>query len=149
MKKKLSNAEKYGQMLAKRMATRQPMTKRAILKKWPAFGSRDNIALGIDWIEDNTGLSNNPFLFRWEGGEAVWAFRAQFKPIAFNLLWNVKYLHTRVGTFQRVLDHAIDSPVVTMTMAEQRVAKGMLAQMGGVVSYIESVMGSLVKVTKE
>lgn len=143
----MTQSEKFGRMLAQRMATRKPMTKRDILKKWPKFGYLGNVDLAINWIEANTSTSDNPFLFVWDRGEAVWGFRNQFYPVAFNLLWNIRYLRTRIGTFQKVLGHAIDSPVVAMTMGEHRAAKAMLAQMGGVTAYIDTTVDALVKVT--
>jgi hypothetical protein len=141
--KKMTKAQQLGKRLAQRMATRKPMTKRAMLKKWPAFGSIANIEIAIDWIEQNTVLSENPLLFVWENGEAVWGFRQSFGEVAINLKWNVRYLKTRTETFQKVLDHAINSPVVTMTIGEQRLAKSMAAQMGGVVAYLNAVEHAL------
>ena len=144
-KMKQSHSATYGQMLAKRMANQKPMTKRAILSKWPAFTSVWTINLAIDWIEANTSTSDNPFLFVWDRGEAVWGFRSTFEPVRANVLFNVSYLLTRAETTQQVLDHAINSPVVTMTPSELRACKGLNAQLGGVVAYLQSTAEELAK----
>src|SRR5262245_47983361 len=132
-----------GQYLAKRMAKSKPLTKRQMLRKWPKLGDVHEISRSINWIEANTGLSDNPFLFVWDRGEAVWGFRHSFPEVSLNLAWNMRYLMTRMETFQTVLDHAINSPVVVMTPAERRAAKAVSAQAGGTVAFMQSMASAL------
>ena len=139
------SVQQMGRYLAARMAKAKPMTKRAMLKKWPQLTSIGHIDLAIDWIEANTTLSDNPFLFVWDSGEAVWGFKDTYGKVAVNLTWNLRYLQTRFDTFQRVLDHAIQSPVVAMTPKERQTAKAISAQAGGVVAYIQAMAAALPK----
>lgn len=125
------------------MATHKPMTKRAMLAKWPTLGSIGEINAGIDWIEANTATSDNPFLFVWDNGDAVWGFRSTWVPVKANLGWNLSYLYTRAETTAKVMAHAIDSPVVTMTPAETRLAKNLNAQLSGLVATLEMVRDAL------
>lgn len=142
------NAATDGKKLASKMAASKPMTKQQILRKWPSFGSIKRIDAAIDWIEENTTLSNNPFLVvptagTYGGTEWLWGFRLTWGVVGLNLAWNVRYLTTRTQTQMKVLDHAINSPVVTMTPAEQRVAKSVLAQMGGTVAFLQAMQYAL------
>jgi len=134
-------AKQAGQYLAKKMATqRKPLTKREMLRRWSSLGNLGTIDAGIDWIEANTPYSNNPFLFLWDRGEARWGFRNSYwGGVAPNLSWNLGYMRTRFSTFERVLDHAISSPVVQMTPKEKVTAKSVLAQTGGIIAYIDSM----------
>ena len=138
-----SKGQIAGKYLARKMATSKPLTKQQMLRKWRSLGSITNIEHGIDWIEANTSTSDNPFLFVWDRGSAVWGFRHSFPEVSINLSWNLRYLGTRMATFQRVLDHAIASPVVVMTASEKRAAKSVAAQAGGVVAYIQSMAKAL------
>lgn len=132
-----------GKYLARKMARSRPMTKRAMLRKWPSLGSIQEIGDAINWIEANTTLAVNPFLFYWDGGEARWGFRSTFATITPNLRWNLRYLLTRLETTEAVLDHAINSPVVTMTMSERRAAKAIAAQAGGTAAFLQSMIHAL------
>ena len=116
------------------------MTKRAMLRKWPTLGSIEEISGAINWIERSTTLSDNPFLFVWDRGDAVWGFRSNFSEVAHNLSWNLRYMLTRMRTTERVLDHAINSPVVAMTPKEKLAAKSAQAQVGGTVAFLESII---------
>lgn len=132
-----------GKWIARRMSKSKPMTKREMLRKWPVLKSLDEISQGIDWIEANTTTSDNPFLFNWEAGEARWGFRSTWEPVKINLAWNLSYLTTRADTTAMVLGHAVNSPVVSMTPAEMRLAKSLHAQLSGLVATLEMVRDAL------
>jgi len=132
-----------GKYLATKMAKSKPMTKRDMLRKWRSLGSIQEINDAIDWIEANTGLSDNPFLFVWDRGEAVWGFRNTWGEVALNIKWNLRYLLTRMETTETVLSHALASPVVTMTPSERRVVKAISAQAGGTVAFLQQMVVAL------
>lgn len=133
-----------GQYIAKKMAKSGPLTKQQMLRKWPSLGSIWAIDQGINWIEANTGLSDNPFLVVPVNNEWQWGFRSNFHTeVRLNLWFNMKYLITRSTTFETVLAHAINSPVVAMTANERRIAKAILAQVGGTIAFMQSMEHAL------
>lgn len=128
-----------GQYIATKMAGHKPLTKQQMLRKWKTLRSIRNIEHGINWIEANTSLSNNPFLFVWNHGSPEWGFKHSFGEVRPNINWNLRYLMTRMQTTESVLNHMLASPVVTMTPAERRIAKSIAAQAGGTVAFLASM----------